>query len=163
MDLVLRAAVAFFFIFLVTRLVGRRELAGLEPFDLILLVVLGDLVQQGVTQSDYSVTGAVTVISTLGVLTVVVAWLSWRFRRLRPLLEGEPVVLVQDGRAIDSNLRRERLTVGELRAEARLQSIESLDQVKWAVLETSGKISFLKRDGGDDEGPSPREDDLQVA
>ncbi|MEA2375639.1 MAG: hypothetical protein QOD53_2102 [Thermoleophilaceae bacterium] len=146
MDLVFRATVAFFFIFLVTRLVGRRELAGLEPFDLILLVVLGDLVQQGVTQSDYSVTGAVTVISTLGTLTVSVAWLSFRFRRLRPLLEGEPVVLVQDGQPMERNLRRERLTIGELRAEARLQSIGSLADVQWAVLETSGKISFLKRD-----------------
>jgi uncharacterized membrane protein YcaP (DUF421 family) len=145
-DLVFRATVAFFFIFLVTRLVGRRELAGLEPFDLILLVVLGDLVQQGVTQSDYSVTGAVTVISTLGILTVSVAWLSFRFRRLRPLLEGEPVVLVQDGQPMERNLRRERLTIGELRAEARLQSIGSLADVQWAVLETSGKISFLKRD-----------------
>ena len=149
MDLVFRATVAFFFIFLVTRLVGRRELAGLEPFDLILLVVLGDLVQQGVTQSDYSVTGAITVITTLGILTVSVAWLSFRFRRLRPILEGEPVVLVQDGEPIERNLRRERLTVSELRAEARLQSIGSLAEVQWAVLETSGKISFLKRDSSD--------------
>ena len=84
MDLVFRATVAFFFIFLVTRLVGRRELAGLEPFDLILLVVLGDLVQQGVTQSDYSMTGAITVTATLALLTVAMSYLSFRFRRLRP-------------------------------------------------------------------------------
>jgi uncharacterized membrane protein YcaP (DUF421 family) len=146
MDLVLRAAVAFFVIFLLTRVVGRRELAGLEPFDLIMLVVLGDLVQQGVTQSDYSVTGAVLVISTLGLLTVAVTWVSYRFRRLRPMLEGEPVILVEDGRPIERNLGRERITVEELQAEARLQQIGSLSQVSWAVLETSGKISFLKRD-----------------
>ena|SRR2546421_3628011 len=162
MDLVLRAAVAFFVIFLLTRVVGRRELAGLEPFDLIMLVVLGDLVQQGVTQSDYSVTGAVLVISTLGVLTVTVTWVSYRFRRLRPVLEGEPVVLVEDGRPIERNLGRERITVEELQAEARLQQIGSLEEVSWAILETSGKISFLKRDesGG---GGNPRADEVQAA
>ena len=152
MDLVLRATIAFAFIFLITRVVGRRELGGLEPFDLILLVVLGDLVQQGVTQSDYSITGSLIVISTLGLLTVFVTWLSFRFRRLRPILEGEPVVLVEDGRPIDANLRRERLTVAELRAEARLQQIGSLREVQWAVLETSGNISFLKRDSSGEDG-----------
>jgi uncharacterized membrane protein YcaP (DUF421 family) len=145
MDLVLRATVAFVFIYAVTRAIGRRELAGLEPFDLILLVVLGDLIQQGVTQSDYSVTGAVIVISTLGVLTVAVAWLSFHFRRLRPILEGEPIVLVEDGRPIERNLRRERLTVEEVQAEARLQQVPSLRQIRWAVLETNGRISVIPR------------------
>src|SRR6266550_1998522 len=107
MDLVLRAAIAFFFIFIVTRAIGRRELAGLEPFDLILLIVLGDLIQQGVTQDDYSITGAIVVIATLATLTALTAWVSFRFRRLRPVLEGEPIVLVQDGRPIERNLRRE--------------------------------------------------------
>jgi uncharacterized membrane protein YcaP (DUF421 family) len=147
MDLVLRAAAAFVFIYVVTRAIGRRELAGLEPFDLILLVVLGDLVQQGVTQSDYSVTGAVIVISTLGVLTAAVAWLSFRFRRLRPLLEGEPVVLVDNGRPVERNLRRERLTIDEIKAEARFQQVPSLEEVRWAVLETNGRISIIPRHG----------------
>jgi uncharacterized membrane protein YcaP (DUF421 family) len=144
MDLVLRATVAFFFILLLTRAVGRRELASLEPFDLIMLVVLGDLVQQGVTQSDYSVTGACLVIGTIGLLTVGTSYLSFRVRRLRPLLEGEPVVLVDHGRVIERNLRRERLTVEELASEARLQKLESLNRVKWAVLERNGSISFIE-------------------
>ena len=148
MDLVLRTAVAFFLIFVLTRAIGRRELAGLEPFDLIMLVVLGDLVQQGVTQSDYSITGAVVVIATIGVMSAAVAWLSWRFRRLRPVLEGEPIVLVENGRPIERNLRRERLTVAEVRAEARLQQVASLDDVRWAVLETNGRISVIPREPG---------------
>jgi uncharacterized membrane protein YcaP (DUF421 family) len=152
MDLVVRATVGFVFIYGVTRVVGRRELAGLEPFDLIMLVVLGDLVQQGVTQSDYSLTGSVIVISTIGTLTALVAWLSWRFRRLRPLLEGEPVVLVEDGRPIERNLRRERLTVQEVEAEARLQQVASLADVRWAVLETNGQISVIPRQSSDDGG-----------
>src|SRR5213595_2862225 len=118
MDLVIRAAVIFIFLFILTRLIGRRELNSLEPFDLILLVVTGDLVQQGVTQSDYSLTGALLAISTIGLLTVLLSFLSFRVRRLRPILEGEPIVLVENGQTIQRNLRRERITVEEVQAEA---------------------------------------------
>src|SRR5437588_5347561 len=111
MDLVIRAAVVFFFIFFVTRIVGRRQLSDLEPFDLILLVVLGDLVQQGITQSDVSVTGTLIVISTIALLSVAVSWMSFRFKGVRPVTEGEPIVLLQDGKPIERNLRRERITV----------------------------------------------------
>jgi uncharacterized membrane protein YcaP (DUF421 family) len=146
MDLVLRAIFVFFLILLITRAVGRRELSSMEPFDLILLVVVGDLVQQGVTQSDYSLTGATTVIVTIAVLTVGTAYLSFRFRRLRPLLEGEPVLLVAEGRVLEASLRRQRMTIDEVLAEARMQSIGSLDDVAYAVLETNGQLSFLKRE-----------------
>jgi uncharacterized membrane protein YcaP (DUF421 family) len=142
-DIVLRTVFVFVLILIVTRAVGRRELSSMEPFDLILLVVIGDLVQQGVTQSDYSLTGATLVIVTVAVLTVLTAWLSFRFARLRPVLEGEPVILVVDGRVIARNLRRERMTVEELGAEARLAKIDSLEDVRYAVLETNGRISFV--------------------
>jgi uncharacterized membrane protein YcaP (DUF421 family) len=145
MDLVVRAVFVFFLMLVITRAVGRRELSSMEPFDLILLVVMGDLIQQGVTQSDYSLTGSTIVIVTIAVLTVGTAYLSFRFRRLRPLLDGEPVVLVAGGRVIESNLRRQRMTVEELLAEARLQSIGGLGEVDYAVLETNGRVSFLKR------------------
>jgi len=147
-DLVLRAVAVFFLIFLVTRAVGRRELSSMEPFDLILLVVMGDLIQQGVTQSDYSLTGAMIVIVTIAALTVATAYVSFRFRRLRPLLEGEPIVLVAGGRVVESNLRRQRMTMQELLAEARLHSIADLDDVDYAVLETNGRVSFLKPGDG---------------
>lgn len=143
MDIVLRAAIAFAFIWAITRVVGRRELSSMEPFDLILLVVTGDLVQQGVTQSDYSMLGAVLVIVTFAVLTVTTSYLSFRFRRLRPLLEGEPLLLIENGRVIDANLRRERLTREEMEAEARLNQIADLADVRFAVLETNGQISFV--------------------
>jgi uncharacterized membrane protein YcaP (DUF421 family) len=145
MDLVFRTVFVFFLIFAVTRAVGRRELSSLEPFDMILLVVIGDLVQQGVTQSDYSLTGATTVIATLALLTVFTAWLSFRVRRLRPILEGDPIVIVADGAVLERNLRRQRMTVEEVEADARLQQIASLEQVRFAVLETNGKISFATK------------------
>jgi uncharacterized membrane protein YcaP (DUF421 family) len=145
MDIVIRATVAFVFILLLTRIVGRRELNTLEPFDLILLVTIGDLVQQGVTQNDFSVTGLMLAVGTIGVLTVIFSYLSWRFQRLRPILEGDPVILIQDGNVIEKNLRRNRLTQEEIAAEARSQQLDSFDQIRWAVLETSGKISFIEK------------------
>jgi uncharacterized membrane protein YcaP (DUF421 family) len=145
MDIVARATVAFLFILLLTRVVGRRELSTMEPFDLILLVTLGDLVQQGVTQNDFSVTGLLLAAGTIGLLTVVFSYLPWRFALLRPLLEGVPIILVEDGKPVPKNLERQRLTREEVAAEARLQNIGSLDDVKWAVLETNGQISFVKK------------------
>ena len=147
MDLVIRTTFVFVLILVVTRAVGRRELSSMEPFDLILLVVIGDLVQQGVTQSDYSLVGTTTVISTLAVLVVATAWLSYRFTRVRPLLEGEPTLLIADGRVLERNLKRERMTLNEVVAEARQQSIGSLGDVHYAVLETNGKISFITKSG----------------
>jgi uncharacterized membrane protein YcaP (DUF421 family) len=146
MDLVLRTIVIFLFILLLTRVMGRRELGQLEPFDLIILVVIGDLVQQGVTQDDYSVTGAILVVTTLGLMTVLTSYLNFRLPRLRPVLDGEPIVLVEEGRPIERNMRRERITPEELRAAARLQQISSIDDVRFAVLETNGDISFIPRD-----------------
>ena len=145
MDLVIRAAIGFLFVFLLTRVVGRRELSSLEPFDLIMLVMIGDLVQQGITQNDFSVTGMLLVGATVALLTVGVSYGTFRFQRLRPLLEGEPVIVVQDGKPIDRNLRRNRITREELAAAARQQQHGSLDDVRWAVLETSGQISFIPR------------------
>jgi uncharacterized membrane protein YcaP (DUF421 family) len=147
MDLVVRAAVIFLFVFVLMRALGRRELSSLEPFDVILLVVIGDLVQQGIMQSDDSVTGTLMVLATMALLTVGVSYVSFRSRRLRPLLEGEPLVLVEDGRVIERHLARERLTMDDLMAQARLQNLSSLADVRWAVLETSGKISFITKDG----------------
>ena len=145
MDLVIRAAVAFLFVFLLTRIIGRRELSSLQPFDLILLVMIGDLVQQGVTQNDFSVTGALLVGGTIGLLTVVVSYASFRFPRLRPVLDGEPVIVVEDGKPIQRNLDRNRITLDELAAVARQNQLETLDDVRWAVLETNGRISFIPK------------------
>jgi uncharacterized membrane protein YcaP (DUF421 family) len=145
MDLVIRAAVAFLFVYLLTRVIGRRELSSMQPFDLIMLVMIGDLVQQGVTQNDFSVTGALLVGSTIALMTVGVSYTSFKFPRLRPVLDGEPVIVVEDGTPIERNLRRNRITLDELAAAAREDGIGSLGAVKWAVLETNGRISFLQK------------------
>ena len=154
MELVLRATAIYFFLWAVTRGVGKRELSELTAFELILLVVMGDLIQQGVTQEDMSVTGAMLAVGTLAFWIVLFSYLTWRFKRLRPVFEGLPVVVIRDGQPLQDVLRLERVTVAELMEEARSQGIDDLRDVRLGVLEPDGKISFLKRDGGE-QHPEP--------
>lgn len=145
MDIVIRAVVMFLFIWLVTRAVGRRELSTFQPFDLILLIVIGDLIQQAVTQNDFSVTGGMLAVGTFAAMTVLFSWLAFRYPRVQPVLEGDPVILVEHGNTIDRNLRLNRITLEELAAQARLSQIAHIADVDWAVLETSGNISFIPK------------------
>ena len=152
MDIVFRGVALYVFVFIVVRKLGRRQLSHLAPFDLVLLIVLGDAIQQGLTQDDYSVTGAVIAVSTIALLQVLTTYLSFKSPRLERLFEGEPLVLMQDGEPIAKNLRRERLTMGDLAEQARLQQIGSLQRVRWAVLETNGQISFIPKEDGESGG-----------
>lgn len=145
MDIVLRAAFAYLFIVFVLRVMGRRELSDLAPQDIVLLVVLGDLVQNGVTQSDMSMTGVTIAISTFVVLTVFSSYLGFKSARARRVLQGEPLIVVQDGKLIERNLKEERLTLDDVMEEARGNEIESLDEIKFAVVEAGGTMSFLKK------------------
>lgn len=147
MDLVIRAVVLYVFIVVIMRVVGRRELSSLTPVDLVLLIVLGDAVQQGLTQDDYSLTGAMIVVATIALLQVATAYLSYRSRRAKKLLQGSPVVLIEDGRLIEGNLKRERLRPEDVAEEMRIEGIGSFDDVRWAILESNGKFSFIKNDG----------------
>jgi uncharacterized membrane protein YcaP (DUF421 family) len=161
MDIVLRATVIFFALYLLVRLMGKRELGQMTPFELIVLVVIGDLIQQGVTQNDFSLTGAVIAISTIAFLALAMSWASYIWPRAERVLEGEPRVIVRDGEVLTSNLRRNRLTVSEIESEMRLAGIARLEEVAWAILEPRGKISFIKRadGGGQEQPPQPRNAD----
>ena len=145
MDIVIRAAVAYIFILFLMRVVGRRELSSMEPSDIVLLVVMGDLIQNGVTQSDYSLTGVVLATSTFGLLAVTTSYLVFKSRTAKSIIEGEPLILVENGKPIESNLKSERLTVDDVMEEARGQQIEALEEIKWAVLESSGTMSFIRK------------------
>ena len=148
MDIAIRSIALYAFILLLTRVVGRRELSSLSPFDLVLLIVLGDSVQQGLTQDDYSVTGAIIVISTIASMQVLTSYLSFRSKRVRTVLEGEPIVVIEDGKIVERNLRRERMKPEEIAEEMRMQQIASFDEVQWGILETNGSISFVKKESG---------------
>jgi len=145
MDLVFRALVLFGGVYLLLRVVGRRELAQMAPIDFILLIVLGDAIQQGLTQDDYSVSGALIVIFTIAIIQVVLGYVTFRSTKLRVVMEGEPIVLIEDGRLIEKNLQRSRIAAEELAEEARLSQVSSFSDVAWAVLETSGKVSIIPK------------------
>jgi uncharacterized membrane protein YcaP (DUF421 family) len=142
-DIVLRAVVIYVFVWLVLRALGKRELGELTAFELVLLFVIGDLVQQSITQDDRSLAGAVLAISTIALLIVVQSYAVFRWRRTRPVLEGQPVMLIHDGVVIADTLRRERMTIEDLQEAARGQGIERLSDVRVGILETDGKLSFI--------------------
>jgi uncharacterized membrane protein YcaP (DUF421 family) len=145
MDIALRAIFLYAFVILLMRVMGRRELSTLSPVDLVLLIVLGDAIQQGLTQDDYSVTGAVIAISTIAALQVGTSFLSYKSRRARRVLEGEPIVIVQDGKLIERNLKRERLTEDEIAEEMRAQQIAAVEDVEWGILESNGTMNFIPK------------------
>lgn len=147
MQIVLRAATLFFFLWLVTRALGKRELSQLSTFELILMVVLGDLIQQGVTGNDFSVTGAMLAAGTFAMLVAVLSYASYRSPKAQEVLQGIPVVIVRDGETLPKVLEYERLTLEDIKDAAREQGIADLRQVALGVLEADGKFSFLKEHG----------------
>lgn len=152
MEIVVRALVVFLFLWVVTRAVGRSTLGELSTFELLLYVVMGDLVQQAVTQQDYSVTGGLLAVATFAVLTVSISWLQWRFPRVRPTVTGRPVLVFADGRPLEDGMRRQRLTVADLLVAAREQGIRDTRAIDYAVLEADGRISFFTSDEGAGQG-----------
>jgi uncharacterized membrane protein YcaP (DUF421 family) len=145
MPTVLRAAVMYAFILLVMRAIGRKELSGLSAFELVLLIVMGDLIQQGVTQQDNSLTAAMLAVGTMALLVVVTSYVSFRWKRVSPVTEGISVIVVRDGEVQREVLRIERLTEEELDDAAREQGIGDLRDVVVGILESDGKFSFIKR------------------
>ncbi|MGE3621200.1 MAG: DUF421 domain-containing protein [Acidimicrobiia bacterium] len=150
MEIVLRSVVVYALLWLLLRAMGKRELSEVTAFEMVILVVLGDLVQNGVTQEDMSITGSALAVTTMGLLAVTSSAVSHRFRRVRPLLEGEPSVVVRDGVVLDEVLRLQRITRAELDEGARKQGIADLDQVRWGILEADGTLSFVRRSDGSD-------------
>lgn len=150
MELVVRATVIFWFLWLVVRGSGKRSLAELTPLDLILIVVIGDIVQQGVTQEDMSATGAMLVVSVFVIWTLTADAVARRFPRTARVLNGEPIIVVRDGEPLEDRLRRERLSVHDLHEAARVEGISDLGEVEFAVLETDGEFSFVTRSSSSD-------------
>jgi uncharacterized membrane protein YcaP (DUF421 family) len=147
MELVIRATVVFWFLWLVVRGTGKRSLAELTPLDLLLVVVIGDLAQQGVTQEDMSVTGAALAVSVFVIWTLLADWFGRRSPRMGMFLNGEPVIVVRDGEPLVDRLERERITLWDLVEAARIEGIAALSDIEFAVLETDGRFSFIKKAG----------------
>ena len=155
MELIIRATFLYFFLWLVARGTGKRELSEMTAFELILLVTMGDLIQQGVTQEDFSIIGAFLAVGTLAFWILFFGYLGWKFPRFRPAIEGVPVVVVRDGKPLDEVLKLERLVLAEVCESARNQGIADLAEVRIGVLEPDGKFSFIKLKEDDNAPRSP--------
>jgi len=145
MDIVLRATVMFAILFLLLRLLGKRELGQMTPCEFVVLVVMGDLIQQGVTHNDFSLTGATLAIVTFAFWGLVLSWVTYLFPRAEKLLDGEPRIVIRDGSLIEDNLRRDRVTRAEVESEMRQAGIASMEEVAWGILEPQGKFSFIRK------------------
>jgi uncharacterized membrane protein YcaP (DUF421 family) len=145
-ELVVRGTVMFWILFALTRGMKKRTLGDMAPFELLFLVVVGDLVQTGVTQEDYSLTGSILALSTFGFWVSVLTWLSWRSGRARRIIEGVPLVLVSDGKPVDAALKLEQMPLSEVLEAARQAGLATLEEVRLAVLEPSGRLSIIKRE-----------------
>ncbi|KQQ89615.1 YetF domain-containing protein [Aureimonas sp. Leaf324] len=159
MDIVVRATVMFAVLYLLLRLLGKRELAQMTPFELVVLIVMGDLIQQGVTHNDFSLTGATLAVVTFAFWGLVLSWATYLSPRAERLLNGAPRVIVRNGVILEDNLRRDRITRLEVESEMRLAGIARLSDVAWAIIEPQGKISFIAVDRG---GPAKAPDDGTV-
>jgi uncharacterized membrane protein YcaP (DUF421 family) len=147
MEIVLRALAVYCFLWLITRALGRATLGELSTFQLLVYVTMGDLVQQAVTQQDYSVTAGVLAISTFALMTVAIGWLQWRFPKVRPVTAGRPVLVWEDGKPLADTMRDEMISIADVLVAAREQGIRSTRQIEYAVLEADGKIAFFTYDG----------------
>lgn len=144
MEIVVRSTVMFFVAWLVSRVVGKRGLSQMTPLDMILLVTIGDLIQQGATQEDMSMTGAALAVSTIALWVVLFTWVSYRWTSLRRVIDGAPVLLLRDGELLEQVMRAEHLPLDEVMEQARGQGIDDLSTVRVAVLEPNGSISFIR-------------------
>jgi uncharacterized membrane protein YcaP (DUF421 family) len=152
MEIVFRALFIYFFLWVITRAVGRSTLGELSTFQLLLYVTMGDLVQQAVTQQDYSVTTAVLAVGTFAVLTSIFGFVNWRSKRLRPIVHGAPLVVIRNGEPCAESLKYERLTLNDLMSAAREEGIKKFADIELAVLESNGKISFFSSNGSSQSG-----------
>lgn len=158
MEIVLRAAAVYGIIWLLLRAMGKRELAEVTAFELVILVILGDIVQQGVTQEDMSITGAALAVATMGLLAVGSSVVGHRFPRARDALEGKPSLVVSHGVVDEEVLRLQRIPRAELEEAARKRGIGDLGTVAWGILESDGTFSFVEEhDPTGDDQTSPGE------
>lgn len=143
MEIVIRIAIIYLFILAGLRVLGKREFGQLSPHELVTLLIIPEIVSQALTDQDNSITGALIGTATLMGLVFITSLLTHRFERLEEIVRGQPLVLVQDGRLLEIPLNRSRVSADEVLAEMRKSGYDQLEQIKWAVLEADGKISFV--------------------
>ncbi|WP_164274933.1 YetF domain-containing protein [Stenotrophomonas sp. B1-1] len=144
-EFILRAVVVYTVVLGMVRLGGKRALGQITPFDVLLIVLLGNAVQNALLGSDTSLGGGLLLAATLILLNYAVGWLTTRSRRMERVIEGEPVVIGRDGRWFDGVLRREQVTRADVEAALRQQGCLGVEEVALALLENNGHMTIIPR------------------
>lgn len=151
-ELILRAAVVYVFLLVLLRLTGKRQVGQLAPFDLVLLLVLSNAVQNSMNAGDNSLVGGLISAATLILLNYTVGIATWRNKKLEKLIEGKPQILIHNGKLFEDIVANARLTHHEIQAALRLGGCTCVEEVHTAILENNGAISIVARKGN---APSP--------
>lgn len=151
MELIVRTVVIFLALWLVMRVAGKRQVAEMDAFDLVTIIVLGGVVTQGILQEDYSAVSAIVALGLVTLLSVALSWLGWRFPAVGTVIEGKPTILLRNGNPDERAMAAERVSQANLMAAAREHGLCSLGDADMIVLEADGAFSFFTRDQGDDD------------
>jgi uncharacterized membrane protein YcaP (DUF421 family) len=144
---VVRAIAVYAFLFVLLRWVGKKHVGELSPFDLIVLLILSETVQNAMISDDMSLVGGLISAGTLIAVSQGMSYVSWKSKRASRLLEGTPKILVRHGHRIEETMRSERVTISELTEAMRTEGCANIADVRVAILENDGKISVIKREG----------------
>lgn len=145
MDSVFRIAFIYFFLMMALRVMGKREMSQMSAFELVTLLMVPEIFSTALAREDYSMTHATVGVATLFTLVFITSLVTFRFKRIETMVEGQPTILVSNGKPIERNLKRERVTVDEVFAELHKAGLHELRQVRWAILEPDGKIAIIPR------------------
>ncbi len=145
LEKVIRSAVVYLFLLVAFRLAGKRQLGQMTAFDLVILLIISNVVQNAVIGNDNSLGGGLLGAMVILLLNAAIAWATWRYKRVERFVEHVPTVLVKNGRILLDNLRRERLSLPEFRSALRLAGVVSLRDVRYVILEESGHLSVIER------------------
>jgi uncharacterized membrane protein YcaP (DUF421 family) len=143
MDTVLRIVIIYLFLMVALRLMGKREFGELAPFDIVVLLLIPEIFSQSMLREDFSLTNALVAVSTLLTLVFATSLLSYRFRKVGEVVTGVPTVLVRHGHLVREHLDRERVGPGEVLDAMHAAGLHAFEQVRWAILETDGRITVI--------------------
>ena len=153
METILRVTYVYILLMVLLRIIGKRELSKMSPFELVTLLLIPELFQQALIREDFSMTNATVALSTLLLLVFITSAVTFVSKKARKVVTGDPTVLVHAGRMLEHNLARERVTPEEIFTSMRHAGVLRLSEVKWAILEDDGKISVIPKHNVDPEGP----------
>jgi uncharacterized membrane protein YcaP (DUF421 family) len=146
LEKVVRSIVVYVFLLVAFRLAGKRQLGQMTAFDLVVLLIISNVVQNALIGNDSSLGGGLIGATVILLLNAVVAWVTFRYKRVERVVEHTPTVLVRHGRILSESLRRERLSLPELRAALRREGVVSVRGLRYVILEEDGRLSVIRRE-----------------